>query len=284
MIHYAEFPAQPRLGPFIKCFWVLSIDRLEPGGSRQKILPDGCMEIVIHIGSPFRRIRNNVARTQAQAFLVGQLTECLVLEESAPSHVMGVRFKPGGAAAFIPSDLSEIRNDEVALESLWGPKGRDVHEAVINAGSDEDRIRILESFLLGLLRGAPVDGRVDEAVRLIERRHGRIAIGEFSAHVNWSPRQLERQFLRRIGIAPKELARTVRFQALLHRARGSPADWASLAVDCGFFDQAHMIREFRRFSGESPEAFLGQDYTLYELFAFYAATSDFSNTADFGLR
>jgi AraC-like DNA-binding protein len=268
MVSYREIQTRPPLDQFIRCFWFLKADPVELSGPPQKILPDGCMEIVIHIVAPLRRIRNSVARTQAPAFLIGQLTECLVLEDTSPAHVMGIRFKPAGTTPFMPFDLSEIQNDEVTLEGLWGSMGRSLQDAMIDAKSDDDRIRMIERFLLDRFRREDVDPRIEDAVSLIENRQGRITVSEISEHVGWSPRQLERQFSRKIGIGPKGLIRTVRFQTLLQLARsGSPREWVTLALDCGFFDQAHLIREFKRFSGEAPEVFLGQDYTLYEFFA-----------------
>ena len=285
MLGYTEFSPRPPLDQFIRCFWFLKTDAEDLGGASQKILPDGCMEIVIHIGAPFRRIRNNAARKQAAAFLVGQLTECFVLEESASAHVMGVRFKPAGASLIVPFDLSEIQNQEITLECLWGSTGRSLQDALIDANSDDERMRIFESFLLRRSGGRVVDPRIAEAVRLIERKQGRITVSEISDCVGWSARQLERQFLWKIGLGPKALSRTIRFQTLLQIAKsGSRPDWAALALDCGFFDQAHLIREFKRFSGEPPEVFLGQGYTLYEFFALYEAMTDFSNTRDVALQ
>jgi AraC-like DNA-binding protein len=279
MFSYVETPAHFPLDQFIRCFWFLKADAAESSGP-QKVLPDGCMEIVIHIGAPFQRIRNNASHTQAAAFLVGQLTECFVLENNSAANVMGVRFRPAGTAIFMPFDLSEIQNEEITLESLWGGAGRSLQDIVIDAKSDDDRIRAIERFLMERLRPERLDARIGKAVRLIEHRRGRIAVSEISARVGWSVRQLERQFLNRIGVGPKALLRTLRFQTLLQLARsGTTPDWASLAVDCGFFDQAHLIHEFRRFAGEPPEVFLGQDYTLYEFFALYEAMSDFSNTS-----
>src|SRR5262245_4958236 len=110
MFSYRELQPQAALRPFIRCFWFLCTDHDESTGAPQKILPDGCMEIVIHLGTPFRRIRNNGSLIQPTAFLVGQLTECFVVEDAGPARVMGVRFRPAGTAPFLPFALSEIQN------------------------------------------------------------------------------------------------------------------------------------------------------------------------------
>jgi AraC-like DNA-binding protein len=226
------------------------------------------MEIVMHIGAPFRRVRDGVVQAQPRAFLVGQLTECFLLEQQGLVHVMGVRFTPAGTSAFMPFDLSDIQDEEVTVEELWGARGRSLQDAVINANSDDDRVRVVERFLLGQLSGRDLDDRLEEAVRIIQRNQAGTTVARISERVGWCERHLERQFMRKIGMSPKALLRTVRFQNLLQLARsGAATGWASLAVDCGFSDQAHLIREFKRFSGEPPETFLRRDHALYEFFA-----------------
>jgi len=268
MFSYRELRPHRPLDRFIRCFWFLRGDAAELHGEPQKILPDGCMEIVIHLGAPFRRVRGAVGQTQAGAFLVGQLTECFLVEQRGFVHVMGVRFTPPGAAAFLPFDLSEIQDEEVTVEELWGSRGRSLQDAVSNAISDEERVRVVEKFMLGRFPGCAFDERLEEAVRLIQRQEAGTTVAGISKRVGMCERQLERQFLRRIGMSPKALLRTVRFQNLLQLASsGAATDWAALAFDCGFSDQAHLIREFKRFSGEPPEMFLRRDHALYEFFA-----------------
>jgi AraC-like DNA-binding protein len=268
MFSYRELRPHRPLDRFIRCFWFLKGDAAESNGEPQKILPDGCMEIVIHIGAPFRRVRDAVVQTQPRAFLVGQLTECFLLEQRGFVHVMGVRFTPPGTSAFLPFDLSDIQDEEVTVEELWGTRGRSLQEAVINANSDDERVRLVENFMLGQFSGRDFDNRLEEAVRIMQRNQAGTTVAGISKRVGWCERQFERQFMRKIGMSPKALLRTVRFQNLLQLARsGEATGWASLAVDCGFSDQAHLIREFKRFSGEPPEMFLRRDHALYEFFA-----------------
>jgi AraC-like DNA-binding protein len=203
------------------------------------------------------------------------------LEQSAHAHVMGIRLQPTGAAAFAPFKLSEIQNEVITLESLWGAAGRSLQDAVISAGSDEDRTRVFENFLLHRLATQNPDRRIEAAVRLIEQKQGRITVTEMSEYVGYGPRQLERQFLWKIGLGPKAFARTIRLQTVLQLVpSGLGPDWARLALESGFSDQAHLIREFKRFSGEPPEMFLQRDYALYEFFSRSGEMSDLFNTQD----
>jgi AraC-like DNA-binding protein len=268
MFRYRELRPRQPLDRFIRCFWFLEGEAAGSNGEPQKILPDGCMEMVIHIGAPFCRVRDAAVQTQSAAFLVGQLTGCLLLEPHGFVHVMGVRFTPPGTSAFMRFDLSGIQDEEVTFEELWGARGRSLQDAVIHAPSDEERVRIVENFLVGQFSGGEYDARLEQAVRIIQRNQSGTTVAGISKRVGLCERQLDRQFMRKIGMSPKALLRTVRFQNLLQLARsGAATRWASLAADCGFYDQAHLIREFKRFSGEPPETFLRRDHALYEFFA-----------------
>lgn len=279
MLTYREMPASAPLRNVVRCVWFLSgnVDAVEI--APEKILPDGCMEIIIHLGTPFVRIRGARSEVQARAFLMGQLTESIVLRQSANSHVMGIRFTPQGAASFVPFHVDEIRNTALSLDNVWGKESRLLEDAVLNAASDSGRVAVIESFLSRKLSDRNRDRRIEAAVGRIETSQGRVSIEAIAADIGWSTRQLERRFLSSVGIGPKALARIVRLQTLLQTAGPSaPRQWPSIALACGFFDQAHLIREFKRFAGEPPESFFDAGHRLYEFFTAGVDMSDLSNT------
>src|SRR5262249_59691377 len=103
--------------------------------------------------------------------------------------------------------------------------------------------------------GAGASGRLRSAVDRLLRSGGRACVGALAESAAWSPRQLEREFRRRVGLSPKALSRIARFQNLLRLALRHPTrNWAELAADAGYADQAHMTREFRALSGATPAA------------------------------
>ena len=114
---------------------------------------------------------------------------------------------------------------------------------------------------------------MNQAVTEIEDAWGRIRIAELSARLGLGGRRLERAFQRQIGVSPKLFTRIVRFQRVFELVQaGLPCpgriaiDWAMLALDCGYFDQSHLIRDFRRFSGQSPAAYFDSEHRLSDLF------------------
>jgi transcriptional regulator GlxA family with amidase domain len=164
---------------------------------------------------------------------------------------MGVRFRPGSAYRFVPSPLAALTDSAVPTEEIWGCEGRYLEEAVLTARSHAERTRLVQDFLLSRL--AAPRPRFDAAISEIVRSHGQTRVDQLAGRIGWSPRQLEREFRASAGLSPKALARIIRFQNLLRLVgEGRLREWASLALEGGYADQPHMVREFRQFSGQSP--------------------------------
>jgi AraC-like DNA-binding protein len=164
-----------------------------------------------------------------------------------------VRFRPGGAHALLGLPLEELTDGAVATAALWGRAGRRLDEEVAHAPHPDAARAILERFLLRRLIGSPPDRRLDAALDLLLRRRGRASVAELARAANWSPRHLEREFRRKVGLAPKMLSRIARFQNLLRLSGRFPGrTWAELSLAAGYADQAHMTREFRELSGGTP--------------------------------
>lgn len=248
---YREVRPSPLLARFLECFWFLSAEDAA-GAPPESVLPDGCTELIVHLGEPFRRFDDAGApETQPGAFFVGQMTRPLVVQPSRRPKAMGIRFRPGGALALVGVPMPDLSNRVVVLDDLWGHAGRDLEEALHDARSDAQRIAIAEKFLLKRLASARRDGAVEEVVRAILANRGRERVRALPARVGLGERQLERRFLAAVGLSPKTFSRIVRFQNLVRLARRSDG-WAAAAADCGYFDQSHLVRDVRDFAGVSP--------------------------------
>jgi transcriptional regulator GlxA family with amidase domain len=119
---------------------------------------------------------------------------------------------------------------------------------------------------------------VQLAARIVESG-GRVSVDRLATGAGISSRQLERRFLREIGIGPKLLGRIVRFQQVFRAVERLDSAWASIAVECGYYDQAHLIRDFNQFAGQTPAVLLAERSALTEAFTRKARMSDFSNTS-----
>jgi methylphosphotriester-DNA--protein-cysteine methyltransferase len=170
-------------------------------------------------------------------------------------RTFGVRFRPGGLAAFAPVPAGALAGCIVEPRALGGAPGVEVEARLREAPHHRARAGIVQRFLLARL-DAPRAGAVQPAVREILRRRGRIEARALARHSGTTPRSLQRAFRRDIGLQPKVLARIVRFQNVLAAVeRGGDHEWAQVALDCGYYDQAHLIRDFKQFTGGTPARF-----------------------------
>jgi AraC-like DNA-binding protein len=182
--------------------------------------------------------------------IVGAMTEAIVSTPSDRVALLGVRFRPGEAFAFLQGDARSMRDARVSLDAAWGSFAESLRQRLLEARSTSTRIGLLESELLRRRRCAG-DGRVRQVVELLRRAHGGLRVAEAARRVGVGERQLERLFDERVGVGPKRLGAIFRVQALSARAAAS-ADWAGLASELGWSDQAHLTRDVGRIAGITP--------------------------------
>lgn len=253
MISYREQRPSSALVEYLECFWFATDSGGVPANGSEKILPDGCVEWVFHLGEPFQRLTREKWETQPRSFVVGELTRFLLVRPTGQSIIMGVRFRPGTAYRFLPLPLDELTDQNIPTGDLWAREGKQLEDAVNEAEDDVERQRLVEEFLLRQLSTTISRPRFEFAVEEIIRHRGQMRVGEVASRIGLSSRQLEREFRLSAGLAPKAFARIIRFQNLLRLVgEGSLREWASLALEGGYADQPHMVREFRDFAGQSP--------------------------------
>jgi AraC-like DNA-binding protein len=226
------------------------------GAPIERILPDGCVEVIVHLDGTFRTFEEDGrARAQPRALVVGPAARFLLIQP--PSHVssFGIRLRPGGARMLFPMPLHVIARRAVPLDDLLGAAGDRLVERLGNAAGAQARVRAAETAMLDhlrRLRPRPGSG-IRPMLRAILGARGRLPVAEVARQAGISTRQVERRFLDDVGLGAKSFSRIVRFQSVLDAAgRQEPIEWAGVASESGYADQAHLIREFREFSGETP--------------------------------
>ncbi len=259
MISYREVRPTPFLLPYVECFWFLAegSEAGVPSGPPpiEKVLPDGCIELVFHLQDRFSRWREDgTSELQPTAFVVGQLTRFLLLQAPGRVSTMGVRFRPGRAHPFLGLPVSEVTGLAVPLGDIW--TGTGISERMQSAPEDNTRVRIAESWLLSRLASSKLSDRSMEAlVDAMVADRGRESVAQLASRAGLSPRQLERRFAVSVGLPPKAFSRIVRLQGALQAVRESPSpDWAAIALEAGYYDQPHLLLDFRELAGESPES------------------------------
>jgi AraC-like DNA-binding protein len=247
MESYVERPPWPGLAGVVRTVW---IQRTGEAAYVQRHLPTGGVELHFPIGGPPQ--------------LIGPLTGPVV--EVIPAHttIVGVRFFPGTAPPF-PAVLEDLVDQRLSLADLWGGLVDRLVEAMAQAGTAERALMFSQAHLVQeFRRSVHVDPLVREAVKALMPGHA-VDIGALATHLALSASQLRRRCLHAVGVSPKVLQRTLRFQGFLALAQAGAtatgrrgADGlAGLAVDVGYADQAHLSRECLRLTGLTPRQLLG---------------------------
>lgn len=258
---YNNYIPGPALCRYIKCYWSLRSNELPLQASRERVFPDGCIELLFHFGDRFiRHLPGQPSFVQPRSFIHGQIKEFIEIEASGRMGIFSVRFQPDGLRAFTSLPVNETTGSSIAIEDIWGYEGAMLEEQVLDAATDEQRIAILEGFLLRRLQQREDDRVVSYCVASIRRSHGAVGIQQLADAVNIGRRHLERRFLTGVGISPKLLSRIMRFQhtlQLLEQKRFTSL--TSLAYEGGFYDQAHFIKDFKEFTGLNPRLYFSTD-------------------------
>jgi AraC-like DNA-binding protein len=250
-----EHAVHPALAPYVKCIWSLESDAPIPGAGRERILPDSCVELVFHFGDTYRtHFANGETSLQPASFVVGQMRRFLEIEPTGRAGLVAVRFHARGAYLFFHRPLQEVAAGVVDLEEVWRGRAREWTERIALADGMPARLRFIEQALVSLLRAdGRTDPAVDRALHLIDARRGLVRVDELADEIGVSCRHLRRQFQRAVGVGPKEYGRIRRFlHALDLLSRPQSRSLTDVALDSGFYDQAHFNHEFRELAGMSP--------------------------------
>lgn len=235
------------LDAFVELIWLF--DGAPRPWNQERLLPQGTVELVVDLEEPAN-----------DGVVSGPHSRFFLLDTSRPQRLVGVHFKPGGAFPFMRPPMHELRNRVAALDSLWGSAARELRERVGNARTDEEIFHIVERTLLArasdrLQRHPAVGFALKEFTRVPHVR----TIADVSRHIGLSQRRFIQVFAEEVGLTPKVFCRVRRFQAAVNRAhRHGHPNWTELAIDCGYFDQAHFIHDFEEFSGLTPSAWAAQ--------------------------
>ena len=232
-----------------------------PARWRNMILPDGAIELIVNLGDPQKLCARDGPGKQTifrNSWISGERTAPIVIDEIGYVHLVGVRLRAGGAWPFLGIPLREFTDEVVELETIFGHEISDLREQLGEAPDDDARFDLLESWLVQRARSRTQPTRsVSHALRMITGGLDGVRIGKIADTIGISHKHLLREFDRCVGLTPKLLARLCTFQRVIRCVgQKSEVDWADTAATCGYHDQAHLIHEFRAFSGLTPANYL----------------------------
>ncbi|MEO8648839.1 MAG: helix-turn-helix domain-containing protein [Acidobacteriota bacterium] len=258
MILQTYIPGFP-LGGFVEV--MIYYEGIHHSHSMDRFLPNGDTEILIDFGDAPQFIYDNHTLKEIQAcnhvWASGVRTEPITIPSGDGAAMMVISFKKGMAAPFYPFPMNEIADSVVDADLIWGGEMGELRERLIETSEVAERFGIAEDFLTRkFLSRLGVNPCVEFALAEMTRRPDAVSIGRMNDKIGYSQKHFIDMFRRSVGVTPKSYLKIMRFQkavAIIDAAERH--DWRQIALDAGFYDQAHFIRDFKQFSGFTPKSY-----------------------------
>lgn len=258
MIAQLHFPGPP-LSQFVEN--IFYYEGYNPEHTKDKLLPDGAIELLIDLTDEPKKLykdeQSDEYTTFKKSWISGERTSYIVIQAQHLS-MMVVRFRPGGAYPFCNFPVSELNNSVVELDGVWGNDVHALRDQVLATPSISAKFKIVEEFLL-----RKASGQLNNDISVQYALHQLIsvphlwAIKDLAGKIGISQKHLISLFDRKVGLQPKMFARISKFQKVIQLIeKQQKVAWASVALECGYYDQAHFIKEFQTFSGINPSSYL----------------------------
>jgi AraC-like DNA-binding protein len=231
----------PDLAEVTDYLWVLTWDLRDREPHRQRVLTHPAVNMTFTTGG----------RARVVGVIRGEFTETI----EGQGRVVGVRFRPGGFRPFLGAPVSSITDRFTPVEEIFGPAARAAADVIIAEPGGDAAVALVEEFLRSCAPDRP-DPLVAEVAAIVDRiaaDPGLLRVDELAAAFGTGTRRLQRIFAEYVGVGPKWVIRRCRMQEAADRAEGGAGvDWAALAAELGYADQAHFTRDFSHAIGTSP--------------------------------
>ncbi|HRQ65593.1 MAG TPA: helix-turn-helix transcriptional regulator [Xanthomonadaceae bacterium] len=218
------------------------------------ILPDGCCELIVHLGAPLRRVGSTDAQ-QPRAFLFGQIERAIRLADTGPSEVFAVRFTPSGVAEWLRQDMYELGGREHALDDLLGRARAFPLHAIEDAADFDARCRIMDAWLRRWRPAHPSPDSTLAALVTSRLRSGPLRVETLARELGVGRRRLERVFARTVGLPVAQFGRLLRIEEAAREIAVGQRRLVDIAMDAGFADHAHFTKRFHEVVGMTPSRY-----------------------------
>ncbi|SEL13548.1 helix-turn-helix domain-containing protein [Parapedobacter koreensis] len=243
---YNQVKPHPDLLDFIDAFW--TVEGVGKQCDKEIILPDGCVDLIVNLGEEYKADDGIVTMHPEKAYLVGTMTTFKETFVSTSNRLLGIRFKPAAFSSFYGNYVSmdEITDKTIEFTQSISP---DIHKI------KRHPIPYLNAYFLNRL--SDTRHNLSNVIRDVQTAGGQISIDSLAKRNHTTVRQLERSFKQYIGVSPKEFVNIVRFKTALSKIKRNKQQQSLLdiAVDCGYYDHAHLTNAIKRYTGTSPSLF-----------------------------
>jgi AraC-like DNA-binding protein len=256
---YRHRAPKPPLDSFVESIWVYQNDPRP--NALERILPTGAPQLIVNLKEDQTRLYDSEYPhrfvSTAGSVLSGVQSRFQVIDTSEQEYVAGVAFKPGGTVPFMRVPAHETSDADIPLDTLWGRcRTAVLRERLLENSGLDAQLDALEAALEDAWRPPGQHPAVTFALAAFDRQPSTTSIAAVTNTIGLSAKRFIERFKIEVGMTPKRYCRIRRFQrAVALVNRGRRVDWAQLALDCGYFDQAHFIHDFRSFAGLTPTAY-----------------------------
>jgi AraC-like DNA-binding protein len=249
------FP-DPPLAAHVEMFWYVA-GRAD--FARDRRLPTGKTHLLFNLGDAptlFAR-EGDGSRRFPTCWLSGQQHSYIETGSGGATVLLGAQFHSHGAYRLLRIGQHELSDRVIELEALLGDRVLALREHLLDAPSPDACFALLERWLIDLsYQGADVHPGVLAASRAVAKDPGGMDLAALSRDLGWSREHLIRCFRQQVGLTPKAYANILRFDRALELARRKTVGWSQIALSCGYYDQAHLVRDFQRYAGRAPTSLL----------------------------
>lgn len=261
-MNYQTFKPHADLAALVNYYWTLEVP-FDPSNEKQKIIPDGFIEMTFNFGDPIRRyVSEDDFILHPNAMIMGQRTKSYYIEPEGDVDTFAICFYADGFSNFVTTSIKTLADKETPIGVVFGEEiARELEQEMILGANTEQRIEIIERFLLEKLNEqSTIDHIVKRTVDALIATKGSSSISNILKEDLSKRRQLERKFVNQIGISPKQLGKVIRLQSALKMLLNEEGEsLTNIAHENDYYDQAHFIKDFREFTGLSPKEFLGSE-------------------------
>jgi AraC-like DNA-binding protein len=254
------------LAPYVKHYWFLKTD--DCYNTPQRIIPTGSIDLVFHRGKRLRSLTND--KLHPGAFVGGHSLSYSDLVDTGGVDMISVVFQPYGAKAFFNTPMSEFADERVSAEDMNDVELIDLEKKLFSTKDNLESVRLIEKFLIKRLHQSKEYNYKRMLAVTNAINQGQMNVSDLANVSCLSYKQFKRVFSEYVGANPKDFLRIIRFQKALYILQNEPAiATAQLAYDSGYYDQPHLIKEFKLFSGYTPKEYLSicapfSDYFSYD--------------------
>jgi AraC-like DNA-binding protein len=258
MINRHRVPRAP-LAAFVEAIWLYEADPRPH--LLERVLPTGAAQLIVNLKEDQTRFYDPVQGNRSEAMcgtvLAGVQSRYCVIDTAEQEYVLGVAFKPGGTTPFLPVPTHEVRDAHVPLDAIWrSGRGAALRERLLEARDPDAKLDVMEDALMEMWRPPGLHPAVAFALDAFGRRPHATSVQAVTDAIGLSAKRFIERFKNEVGLTPKRYCRIARFQQAVRCAhQRRHVDWSQVALDCGYFDQAHFIHDFRSFSGLTPTGY-----------------------------